>query len=120
VYSNCHNVILQPPNFPRNDLHLDQHMKFLVKEHTAFKTAIEEKGLRIDDFSFVKKRGKLHVNYKKESNPFVFYRKKETQLNDNLQWSEQISYFIFLPQKAGPLNNWDEVVKAFQGWLKSL
>jgi hypothetical protein len=61
-------------------------MKFLVEEHKSFQVAITKATRELQEFSFVKTRGKLHVKHKAAAEDFIFYRKKETALGDDFKW----------------------------------
>lgn len=93
-------------------------MKFLKSEYDAFRRIIEETGHAYDKFSFVKKRGKLNVKQKDWSNEFVFFRKKESILNENQQFEDKITYILGNNDEL-ILSTWEDVESEFKKWLRS-
>lgn len=93
-------------------------MKFLQKEHKDFQLLIEKVGKDPANFHQRKKRGHLYVQEEGREDEFCFFRKKETKLNDQLQWEDQTTYFLD-PQNKVQVDSWDEVLLAFESWLKA-
>ncbi len=91
-------------------------MKFLKGEYDSIKNLVEEKGYKYSEFSFVKKRGMLNVIWTQKEEPFRFYRKKETVINENMQFEEKLTYFLG-PKKEIAVNNWEEVLIKFGEFL---
>ena len=92
-------------------------MKFLKSEYDSLKLIIESSGLNYADFSFVKKRGVLNVIWTESESPFSFYRKKETVINEQMQFEEKVRYFVG-PKKEKVLENWEQVLAHFKEFLK--
>jgi len=82
-------------------------MRFLQSEYKPIIQAIEAAGLEESDFSFVKKRGKLHINHLAKNRSFHFFRKTETVLNSNLQWEKSV-FYKYGKDKGDmtPVENW--------------
>ena len=91
-------------------------MKFLKSEYDSLKSEIESAGCDYSDFSFVKKRGTLNVSQKGKEESFAFFRKKETLLNDQMQFVDTVTYFIGA-KKDLSVDSWDEVLKHFRDFL---
>lgn len=92
-------------------------MKFLQNEFQSFQKIIHDNGFATSDFSFVKKRGRLFVHQVNRLDAFCFYRKKETKLNEQLQFEDTVLYFLDSQNKI-KVDTWDEVFAAFEKWLK--
>lgn len=95
-------------------------MKFLPSEYQSIKAAIETVGLPYTSFSFVKRKGRLHVHFEAHNQPFIFFRKVETRLDESRQWTKHTVYLIGPKAKQQELSSWLEVMSAFEHWLQSL
>ena len=95
-------------------------MRFLAAEYRPIQNAITQSGRTLDEFSFVKKRGKLHVFHPGAKEPFVFFRKTTTQLNDQKQWEKRVTYLLYGGGVSIPLDRWEAVLEVFQTWLDQL
>ena len=91
-------------------------MKFLKREYDDFKKLILENGLDPDHFHHIKKRGHLYVQQEGREDTFCFFRKKETTLNEQLQWEDKVTYFLD-PKNTIQVDQWNEVLEAFKIWL---
>ncbi|MBN4071430.1 hypothetical protein JYT72_02850 [Crocinitomix catalasitica] len=91
-------------------------MKFLKSEYDSVKNLIDEKGHDYSEFSFVKKRGTLNIIWAQKEEPFKFYRKKETVINENMQFEEKLTYFLGA-QKEIAVDSWEEVLVRFSKYL---
>jgi len=94
-------------------------MKFLPEEHTAVSEALATSGIPRDSFSFVKKKGYLHILHQ-GGHEFVFFRKKETKLNEHLQWVDLTNYYLVEGRKKTLLPSWEAVMVEFRQWLANL
>ena len=93
-------------------------MKFLKSEFDAFQNVIKKNGLNPAEFHQLKKKGHLYVEQEGRKDLFSFFRKKETILNDQLKWEDKVVYYLD-PKKKTQVDSWDEVLIAFENWLKS-
>ena len=93
-------------------------MKFLKKEYDSFQKEIKSAGFDSGKFHQIKKRGHLYVQKEGRDDIFCFFRKKETFLNDQLQWEEKIIYYLD-PKNKIQVDSWEEVLQAFRAWLRS-
>lgn len=98
-------------------------MRFLIKEHKELTELIKKSGKSVDDFQFIKKKGWVYAYY--QENYFKFHRKKEKQLNANLQWVDFVEYrfctnqsLVSKDEKFSTSSDWQELLKAFGNWLK--
>ena len=91
-------------------------MKFLQREFKDFQKVIKDQGLDPDQFHHIKKRGHLYVQQEGREDMFCFFRKKETILNDQLQWEDKVTYFLD-PKNKIQVDCWEEVMQAFEKWL---
>jgi len=91
-------------------------MKFLKSEYNSIKELIETGEHDYSKFSFVKKKGCLNVIWEGKNEPFIFFRKKETVLNDNMQFEDRLTYFLG-PKKEIEVSNWEEVLRYFKAFL---
>lgn len=95
-------------------------MKFLESEHKAIKAAIEASPLPYEAFTFVKRRGRLHIQFGKQQPVFTFHRKKETKLNDQLKWDETTTYELGMAANRQTVTTWEDVMEAFSSWLDEI
>lgn len=94
-------------------------MKFREFEHNDFKAAIEAAGRKYDEVMFVKKSGRLRVQIN-DSNPFIFFRKTITVLDDQKHWSKVTTYDIESVSPKKKEVQWSEVVTELKKWLSSI
>ena len=94
-------------------------MKFLTTEYKAVRSLIEASRLKYEDFTFVKKRGKLHMLYKGEVQ-LAFYRKTETRLNEQRQWERLTTFTVYRGKDAETFKSWNDVLKAFEEAIRKL
>lgn len=92
-------------------------MKFLKKEFNSLREIIKSNGQDPDDFHHVKKRGHLYVHKDAREDTFCFFRKKETKLVEG-QFVDSVTYFLD-PRNKIAVESWDEVLAAFERWLKA-
>ena len=95
-------------------------MKFLLHEHEAITEAISNANRKAADFSFVKKRGKLHIVCDANQESFVFYRKSETILNGLNQWEKVSTYILHQPLPKRNIESWEVMMVLFKEWLTEL
>ena len=90
-------------------------MKFRQSEYDSIKALIEACDLDYSEFSFVKKRGKLHIHWSKKEDPFVFYRTVGTTIEGG-QFVEKTEYLIG-PKKEIKRDSWEEVLSEIKIFL---
>ncbi|MBL4625333.1 MAG: hypothetical protein JKY42_09375 [Flavobacteriales bacterium] len=95
-------------------------MKFLESEHADVVRVIETKGFNSSAFSFVKKKGMLHISHASAMADFMFFRKTETKLNSTLKWTNKTYYFISKSRKTDSQLKWKSVLNSFENWLNQL
>ena len=83
---------------------------------------MEKHGFHQDQFSYVKKRGRIYVKTGDPSILFGYLRKKHTHLNPvTKQWEHGSSFKVQVNNtKEVEKNTWDEVLVEFENWLRSL
>ena len=86
----------------------------------SFVESISKAGFNEKDFSFTKKRGVVQVVHNESSNNFKFFRKTETILNDEKQWKKTSSYKFGISEAQKFSEKFEEVLVAFEKWLKTL
>ncbi|MBL4706689.1 MAG: hypothetical protein JKY54_19320 [Flavobacteriales bacterium] len=94
-------------------------MKFLKTEHESIKRLIEESNHDYASFSFIKRKGRLHIYYKNQEPSLSFYRKKETSI-DASGFTERTLFDLQTDVKKGTVGKWDDVLKVVQVWLDSI
>jgi len=94
-------------------------MKFLPSEHKDIKTLIAQQNLDLNDFSFVKRKGRLHIYYKNQEPSFSFFRTVETNLVGN-SFEEHTLFKISIETELGIVRSWKEVLLMINNWLTSL
>jgi len=95
-------------------------MRFLQTEYKSIIQTITKAGLTEAHFSFVKKKGHLYINHLESNTHFYFFRKTATILNADKQWEKSKSYKFGIGKNEEVSENWEDVLKAFQLWLKEL
>ena len=93
-------------------------MKFLSKESNFFKESISKEGLPLESFSFIKKRGSLYIDFLKREAPFIFHRKKYTEINGQGKWQDRVEYFVGKEKNDSIV--WKQVQQKFELWLKMI
>lgn len=91
-------------------------MKFLKQEYDDLQHIIKSKNLDPSTFKQTKKRGHLYIEQDGRKDQFCFFRKKETILNDHLQWEEKVKYYLDSKNKMA-VNSWEAVLQHFSKWL---
>ncbi len=94
-------------------------MKFLPREHRTIKAAIEQAGIAYSECTFVKRKGRLFITYKKDGAAFVMHRKSETLLDANNQWVTVLEYTVYQPIQQ-QFASWEGVLNSFKKWLATL
>ena len=92
-------------------------MKFHIKEHKDFESVLAKNGFTKNDYSFSKKRGFLSINVKTKPEAFIYYRKKESRLDEKGQFTDVITYYLN-KDKSISFETWEEVLEAFDRFLK--
>ncbi len=92
-------------------------MRFLDEEYQSIKSTIEELDLDFESFSFVKKKGHLHV-VDNNNNSFSYFRRSETRLSESGEWVE-ITFYMVNGNKDKLIDSWDKVLELIKKWLTS-
>ena len=97
-------------------------MKFLVQHRQDILKSIEECGFSEEDFSFVKKKGRIHTIHQPSKSHFAYLRVKNTQINDqSLQWEHTEYFKVQYNQESETITpDWTAVLQGFMKWLKTL
>ena len=93
-------------------------MKLKPSEHQALVDLAKGKGLAEASLQFSKKRGWVYIHSTGNDSPFSFYRKKETKLNAQKKWEDIVTYYLSKVSRDTPSLTWEEVLHAFELWLK--
>ena len=91
-------------------------MKFLPAEHSDISALLISHGITLENFSFRKKRGLLHIEIVGREDTFCFYRKTESSLTESLQFEEETMYYLG-QKKEVKVENWEDVLAAISKWL---
>ena len=97
-------------------------MRFLITHHKEVIQLLERQNRAKEEFDFVKKRGRINIIERSSKKFFAYLRVKETQLDpETKQWVET-SYFKVKTeeQKEHTVDNWTNVFKEMETWLKGL
>jgi hypothetical protein len=94
-------------------------MKFRPSEHKDITKIIERHNLDLKDFSFVKRKGRLHIHYKNQDPSFSFFRTIETKLVGN-RFEEITLFKVSIQTELGIVRSWEEVLLMVNNWLTSL
>lgn len=91
-------------------------MKFLESERKDVLAAIDRAGQESDSFTFLKRKGRVHIQYKAKED-FVFFRRKETVLTSEQAWKKEVSYLLEMQGVSIPMPSWNDVLQIFEKWL---
>ncbi len=95
-------------------------MRFLQSEYKPIIEVIKKNGFEEQEFSFVKKRGRLNIIHTENSQTFFFHRKTETVLNESRQWEKQSSFQFGSEKEELWSDTFDTVLAALSQWLAKL
>ena len=97
-------------------------MKFLEKYRKDILQIFENQGFTKDDFSFIKRKGRIVTEHHKTKSTFSFFRKKETRLNEITKQFEHSSRYEVKADdgKREWVENWEAVINAYEKWLVDL
>ena len=97
-------------------------MKFPKYHHDTVQKLIAEVGLSLPDFSFIKRKGWIHLVHKPREKSLAYFNKKETHLNIETQDWEHSSYFKIKidKEKEYKVDNIDLLFVEIKRWLKTL
>ena len=97
-------------------------MKFLQSHRKDLLQKMYVAGLLPEQFDYVNKRGRIHIIQRDTKNSFSYFRIKDTQLDPNSKrWVESEKYETSIDQsKPVSVNNWSEVLEAFEKWISKL
>lgn len=94
-------------------------MKFLESERKDVLKAIEESGLAIEQFTFIKRKGRMHIQHPQQED-FVYFRRKAASLVNGNQFERSSTYELQMSGQTIPMDNWQDVVQVFRAWLTKL
>jgi len=95
-------------------------MRFKASEFKDIQSLIVKAKLDPMDFTNVKKRGRLHIQYK-DGQTFIFFRRTQMLLDEDKKWVRQSSYEVGPAKKLiGEGLDWEGVKKLFGKWVKKL
>lgn len=96
-------------------------MKFLEAHRKEIYNSMAEFGFQQDDFSYVKRRGRIHIQYEPADTYFAYLRKKETRLDpETKQWAHHEYYKVHIKNNKETDQSWENLIKHFRKWLESL
>ena len=97
-------------------------MKFLAHHRKDVTNLIDKHQMDQLAFSYVKKKGRIHIIHESSGNHFAYLRKKETAINETShQWEEKTYYKVQKNQeKEEVLNSWELVMLDFEEWLRAV
>ncbi len=98
-------------------------MKLLKTHQQNLYDAFAKHGFVKDDFSFVKRRGRIFIIHEASKHHLAYLRKKETNLDpDSKQWVHNTSFV--LEMSVGPskqlIPNWEGVLSELDQWLQRI
>ena len=93
-------------------------MKFPPTHHRKIVEIIDKHELPLDEFSFVKRKGWVHILRKEEF--FAYFKKKETRLDPKTKkWIDSAYFKIKRSDKVSlDVADLGELTNAFDSWLK--
>lgn len=97
-------------------------MKFLGQHRSDLFRIMEKSNFHQNDFSYIKRKGRILIQTSKPQILFGYIRKKHTLLNPiTKQWEHSNSYKI--QSNTNPefeVSNWSDVIDHFEKWLSLL
>lgn len=95
-------------------------MRFKTSEYNDIQEIIAKAKLAPEDFTNVKKRGRLNIQYK-DGSVFIFFRRTQMLLDADKHWDRQSQYEVGPAKKLIAEGvDWGKVKRLFSKWLKGL
>ena len=97
-------------------------MKFLETHRKGILTLIKKAGFKENDFTFIKRRGRIYTVHSESQCKFGYLRVKETVINPSTKDWEHTSYYRIQQndEKERTIGSWKEVSEMFNKWLVTL
>ena len=97
-------------------------VKFIHKHRSDILKILQKYQVEELQVSFVKRRGRINILHSESPARFSYLRKKETHLDPtDRQWKHREWFKIKSNQsKELDVENWDQVMEAFDTWVSSL
>lgn len=94
-------------------------MKFLESERKDVLKVIEESGLKPEEFSFLKRKGRMHIQYPGQTD-FVYFRRKSAYIVDGNRFERGNSYELEMAGQTLPMERWEDVREVFASWVSRI
>ncbi|MEQ9593298.1 MAG: hypothetical protein RLN86_11890, partial [Cyclobacteriaceae bacterium] len=69
-------------------------MKLLKNQYEDITKILARAGYKIDDYSLVKKKGRIRIHVERETFFFEFFRRKKVSLTDQQEWLKSEHYEV--------------------------
>ena len=95
-------------------------MKFYERHRKDLLKSIQEHGLSKDDFSFIKRRGRIITQRNQSKKTFSYIQKSETTIDEKTKDWIDITYFELKINDSSPqkIKDWKAVMSHFENWLQ--
>ncbi len=95
-------------------------MKLLKNQYDDITKILAREGYTIDDYSLIKKKGRIRIHIQRETAFFSFFRRKKVSLTDHQEWLKSEHYEVNTMGKMSIAEDWQAVMQAFQSWVATL
>jgi len=95
-------------------------VKFLAHEREGVNAAISASGLDINDFVFVKRKGRMHIQHVGSDEDFTYFRRKTSSIRDGNHFELKQVYEINFQGHVIPFDDWLDVLEIFKKWLERI
>jgi hypothetical protein len=94
-------------------------MKFTKAQHTRVLKAIEDANRLVEEFSFVKRKGRINIIEIQSQKSFVYFKKKTTNLDPDTQSLVSGEHFLVFhsEMKEQSFASFDGVIFNLTSWL---
>ena len=97
-------------------------MKFYERHRKEILEAVAEEGMSKDEFSFIKRRGRIMTQHNESKNMFSYFQKEEIGVEEISGDWKDVTYFEIQisGHKVKRVDDWPVVIHQMRTWLKSL
>ena len=100
----------------------EPRMKLTKTQYAQIKEVLKMNHRSVDEFTFVKRKGRIRIIENVSEKVFVYFKKKSAVIDTVTQRLEARVHFLVShsDRKEAKLSTWEEVVGSLDNWLKPL
>jgi hypothetical protein len=97
-------------------------MKFTKTQHYNVLKVIQEAKRSAEEFSFVKRKGRINIIENRSQNSFVYFKKETAKFDPDTQRLVSGAYFLVFhsDMKEQSFPSFEDVIFSLGGWLKKI